>query len=930
MRTPVALLAVVLLTVSAPAADPAPTPQQVEFFEKKIRPVLAEHCYSCHGDEAVKKKKVKGGLLLDTAAGLLAGGDSGPAIDKKKPADSLLLKSLTYTGDTKMPPTGKLPDAVIADVEAWVKMGAPDPRGGAVVKKQVGMSVEDGRKFWAYQPVVRRDPKGSASEAIDQLILAKLTAAKLAPAPLADKPTLVRRLYLDLWGLPPTPEQIDTFVNSKDPAAYEKLVDELLASPRFGERWARHWFDVSRYGESLTLRGLILKEAWRYRDYVIDAFNADRPYTDFVREQIAGDLLPHKTPEERQRNVVATAFLAMGNNNLEEQDKKQLRMDVVDEMLDVVGKGLLAQTITCARCHDHKFDPIPTKDYYAMAGILRNAKALEHSNVSNWIEVPLPMPPAAEAEVKATEARIAKLQARIKDLKGGTNSTAAKGVLAVADVPGIVVDDTAAKKVGAWKGSTHSGTYIGDGYTHDDDAAKGEKSITFDPDIPANGKYEVRLAYSGGASRANNVPVTVFSADGEKELTVDMTKTPPVDGRWVSLGEFNFEKTGQSFVIISNVGTKGHVTADAVVFLSTDKKPDKAADKKGDKKPADDVKAVEEELKKLQESGPKRAKALSVVEEAKIEDARVHVRGLVGNQGDVAPRGFLQVATVGKVPDMPKTQSGRKELADWIASEQNPLTARVYVNRTWHWLTGRGLVRTPDNFGVTGETPTHPELLDFLAGEFVRGGWSTKKLVRAIVLSETYRRSSTTTPELAKADPENKLWGRANRKRMEAEQIRDALLSVSGQLKVEAVSGPTYPASVVADYSYKHADTRRSVYLPVFRNSLPEVFEVFDFADASVVTGQRNASTVAPQALYFLNNPFPIEQAKASAARLLGETLTADERVTRAYRLTLGRGPTAGERAVTTKHLGTQKDDTDAWAAVFQALFASGDFRYVD
>jgi hypothetical protein len=922
-----------LALFAAPVLGADPTPQQVEFFEKKIRPVLSEHCYGCHGDEAAKKKKLKGGLQLDTAAGLRAGGDSGPAVDAKTPADSLLLKSLRYDGDVKMPPKGKLPDAVIADVEAWVAMGTPDPRGGAVAKKQVGMSVEDGRKFWAYQPVpasVNREATPSAQ--IDSLIRKKLEEAKLAPAPLADKAVLVRRLYFDLWGLPPTPEQIDAFVTSQDPAAYEKLVDDLLASPRFGERWARHWFDVSRYAESLTLRGFILKEAWRYRDYVIDTFNADRPFTAFIREQIAGDLLPHTSPDERQRNLVATAFLAMGNNNLEEQDKKQLRMDVVDEMLDVVSKGFLAQTVTCARCHDHKFDPIPTKDYYALAGILRNAKALEHANVSNWIEVPLPVDAEREKELKAFEARVAAVQAKI-----AAAGTAAKGVLAVADVPGVVIDDAAAKKVGTWKDSTHSGSYIGAGYTHDDNAAKGEKSITFQTEVPANGRYEVRLAYSHGGSRATNAPVTVFSADGEKELSIDMTKPPPVDGRWVSLGEFAFEKSGQSFVIVSNEGTKGHVTADAVVFLSTDKKAEKPATadaKKGDKKPADDVKAMEEELKKMQASGPKRPKALSVTEEAKIEDARVHVRGLVGNQGEVAPRGFLQVATAGAMPELPKGQSGRKELADWIASEQNPLTARVYVNRTWHWLMGRGLVRTPDNFGVTGETPTHPELLDFLAAAFMANpdrevggmGWSTKKLVRAIVLSETYRRSSNAD---AKADPENKLWGRATRKRMEAEQIRDTLLSVSGQLKLDPVSGPTYPASTASDYAFKQADARRSVYLPVFRNSLPEVFEVFDFADASVVTGQRNTSTVAPQALYFLNNPFPVEQAKASAERLLGEKLSEDERITRAYRLTLGREPTAGERGVTAKFV-NGKADADTWAAVFQALFASAEFRYVD
>jgi len=381
---------------------------------------------------------------------------------------------------------------------------------------------------------------------------------------------------------------------------------------------------------------------------------------------------------------------------------------------------------------------------------------------------------------------------------------------------------------------------------------------------------------------------------------------------------------------VSNEGTKGHVTADAVVFLSTDKKVEKK-DEKGDKAAAD-LKLVEDELKKLQTTGPKRPKALSVVEEPKIEDARVHVRGLVGNQGDLVPRGFLQVATVGKAPGLPKAQSGRKELADWIASEQNPLTARVYANRVWHWLMGRGLVRTPDNFGTTGETPTHPELLDHLAGEFVRGGWSTKKLVRAIALSETYRRSSANDAksELVKADPENKLWGRANRKRMEAEQLRDTLLSVSGQLKLEPVTGPTYPASTASDYGYKANDTCRSMYLPVFRNSLPELFEVFDFADASVVTGQRNTSTVAPQALFMLNNPFPVEQAKASAARLLGEKLNADERIGRAYRLCFGRAPTSGERTVTVKFLIKQKDEKEAWAAVFQALFASAEFRYVD
>ncbi len=923
-------LLLLALALPAVAADPAPLP--AEFFEKKIRPVLAEHCYSCHGAEAAAKKKLKGGLQLDTAAGLKAGGDSGPALDLRSPADSLLLKTLTHKGDIKMPPDGKLPDAAIADLTAWVKAGAPDPRTGTVAKKQVGPSVEEGRKLWAYQPVpVRRDTKGSASEQIDSLILAKLTAAKLTPAPAASKEVLVRRLYLDLWGLPPTPEQIDAFVMSKDADAYAKLVDELLASPRFAERWARHWLDVARYGESLTLRGFVLKEAWRYRDYVIDAFHSDRPLPDFLREQIAGDLLPHKTIDERRRNLVAVGFLALGNNNLEEQDKKQLRMDVVDEMLDVIGKGLLAQTITCARCHDHKFDPIPTADYYALAGILRNAKALEHANVSNWLDLPLPLEPTAEKTLKEHETKVAALTAKIKDIKAKQPALAAKGVLAVADAPGLVIDDATAKKVGAWVPSVSSGTYIGAGYLHDDNAAKGEKSLTFTAEVPATGKYEVRLAYSHGGSRSTAVPVTVFGADGEKAISVDMTKAPPVDGRYVSLGEFTFEKGGQSFVIVANEGTKGHVTADAVVFISTDKKAEKKEPTKDDPKATSDLKTMEDELRKLQAGGPVRPKALGVTEEAKIEDARVHVRGLVGNQGAVVPRGFLQVATVGKMPELPKGESGRRELAEWIVNEQNPLTARVYVNRTWHWLFGAGLVRTPDNFGITGELPTHPELLDHLAAEFVRSGWSTKKLVRALVLSETYRRSSVASAELAKADPDNKLWGSTLRRRMEAEQIRDTLLSVSGALALDPPTGPTYPTTLAADYGHKTDGTRRSIYLPAFRNAPNELLEVFDPADGSVVTGKRNASTVAPQALFLLNNSFPQTQAKLAAARLLAAKLPTDEaRISRAYRLCYGREPTAGERAVTAKYVAGKPDEAETWAAVFHALFASAEFRFVD
>ncbi len=919
------------------ASDVPPSKGQTlgeAFFESKIRPLLSFHCLPCHSAEAFGKGKLKGGLYLDSRDGWITGGDTGPTIVPGSPHTSLLMKALHYDGDLQMPPKGKLPLQAIRDFETWIRMGATDPRTAKIPQKPIGMTLEKGRSFWSYRPILRpkvpevKNQEWSLSN-IDRFLLRGLEDKGLNPTGDTDKATLLRRVYFDLIGLPPSQDQVQQFLNSTDPKAFEAVVDRLLGEYAFAERWGRHWLDISRYGESVTLRGFVYPEAWRYRDYVIDSLHGDVPLKRIIREQIAGDLLPFEHDAERTKNLVATTYLALGNTNLEEQDKYQLRMDVVDEMLDVLGKGLLGQTITCARCHDHKFDPIPTADYYALAGIFRSVKAMEHDNVSKWIEVPLPMNPEKAKELAQHDLQVADLGRQIKALKG---TATAKGIVPLSSLPGIVIDDEMATKVGMWQHSTHSQDFIGLGYVHDQNADKGKKTLSFTAEIPESGNYEVRLAYSAGTSRSSAVTVTVFSPGGEKVHTIDMTKPGLIDGLFVSLGEYRFEKNGQSFVLLTNDNTKGHVTADAVMFLplggTPAPKPNQDKSKTTLAPATRSLKELEQQLKILKAKAPARPMAMSVIEEKTIEDARIHIRGLGSNLGRSVPRGVLQVALVGNAQLFPKDKSGRLELADWIVSPQNPLTARVMANRIWTWLMGQGLVRTVDNFGTTGEPPSHPELLDYLATEFLEKGWSLKSLVRQIVLSRAYRLSSVGPKELAKADPENRLWGRAFRKRLDAEEIRDTMLWMGGNLD-PARGGPDFPKNLDADYGFVTDSTRRSIYLPAFRNALPEIFEVFDFPDTSVVTGRRNQSIVAPQALYMLNGPFPARQANLSARLDMKEhpSLETQKRIQSAYERVLGRRPTVAETQISLRFFHASTDSTLALEALYHALFASADFR---
>jgi hypothetical protein len=955
-RTTVLTFAVLAFGASAVTADDG-----MEFFEKKVRPLLTERCYECHSPE----KKVKGGLRLDIREGWVKGGDTGPAIVPGEPEKSLLISAVRYKDrDLQMPEKRKLPDEEIAILEQWVKMGAPDPRTGAVAsevavtKKQVGLSIEAGKKFWSYIPV--KDPAIPAVKDaawvrgdIDRFILAKIEAAHLQPAPDAAPEALARRVYYNLIGLPPTPEQIDTFVkeaNSNGQEALAKLVDELLASPRFGEAWGRHWLDVARFAESSGGgRTLLFKDAWRYRDYVIEAFNANVPFDRFIREQLAGDLLPAATPADQRRQLTATAFLSLGPTNYEEQDKQQLRFDVIDEQIDTIGKAFMGQTIGCARCHDHKFDPIPQRDYYAMAGILASTRTLLSytENVARWISAPLPGDGKEEAALQAHEQKIAALEKQLTEAKS-VLTEASKGVSVATDkpgrsvdpksLPGIVIDDTQAKVVGVWKRSTSVGSFIGEGYLTDYNMDKGEKTITFTPPIAQSGRYDVRLAYSYFRDRADNVKVTVFHADGEDTVYVDETMVPPIGGRFISLGKFRFEKDGAGYVLITNEGTSKFVTVDALQLVPETEAT--AAEDKDDKtnptrsKAAKQVKALEAELKKVKKDGPVRETAMAVHDDKEIADTQIRVRGVQKQRGDTVPRGFLHVALSAE-PAIPSDASGRKEMADWIASPQNPLTARVFVNRVWSWLFGTGIVRTVDIFGTTGEKPSHPELLDYLAARFVAEGWDMKRLIREIVLSRTWRQA---VAKSAPSDPENRLFTHASRRRLDADQLRDTILAVGGQLKLDYL-GPNIAGAGDIDannfsaqnieYSYVFADTRRSVYTPAFRNKRLELFEAFDFGDINSTTGQRNVSTVAPQALYLLNHPFVVEQASAAAERTLTGPGANDERIVAAFRRTLGRAPSSTELAKCRRFLGAEPS-LEQWAELQQTLFACLDFRYID
>jgi hypothetical protein len=686
----VTLLAGFLTWGASAHADDKPNPADLDFFEKKIRPVLVEHCYGCH---SVESKKERGGLLLDNKESLLKGGDSGSAIVPGKPNDSLLIKHVRWTGDRKMPPKEKLPDAVIGDLEKWISLGAPDPRTGQSVVK--GVNYLEGRKHWAYQPLKVGSPPSVKQTAwpksdLDRYILARIEAKNLSPAADAAKQTLLRRLSFDLTGLPPTPEQVDAL----DKSSLEDVVDRLLKSKEFGVHWARHWLDGVRYN-------LNIETVDHYRHWVIGAFNDDLPYDQFIIKQLAGDLLPSDDPRELDANLIATQLLVLNRNE----------MDLIEGTIEVVGQQFLGVSLNCAKCHDHKFDAFSQHDYYALAGVFTSTAI------------------------------------------GGTK----KGTLAETGIP-----------------------------------LKSDKSLR-----------------------------------------------------------------------------------------------------------------------------------ILACQDNKVMDTNLLLKGDPKQKGELVPRRLPLVFAGEKqkpLSDVTKG-SGRLEVAQWIASKDNPLTARVMVNRVWQRLFGQGLVATPNDFGTQGEKPTHPELLDALAERFIKSGWSVKSLIHDIVLSRTYQQSTRATPEARSADLDNALWTRMPMRRLQYEQIADNLHHVAGRLSFEQ---PT-PAGKRPGNVKSPAAGEPSIRAMFQGDST--TMRIFDGADPELLTERREASVTGPQMLFFLNNQRVIELAGLVAQRadkLAGST-EVKPRVTSAFRILYGRSPTPAEIELATAYL-----KNNPFSRYCHVLMCANEFIYLD
>jgi mono/diheme cytochrome c family protein len=1066
-----------------PAAVAASTnPTGAEFFEKKVRPLLAARCHECHGPQ-----KQKGNLRLDSRFAVLKGGDTAPAVVPGKPDESLLVDAIRYGEIYQMPPKSQLPPQEIANLVEWVRIGAPWGRdvapssdgvqGAAVFDLQARLS------HWSFQPLASAPPPEVAGidwvkTPVDRFILAGLEAAGISPAPAADKPALIRRVTYDLIGLPPTPAQIDVFLCDQSPSAYESLVDSLLASPHYGERWARHWLDLVRYAETYGHEfDYDMPNAFRYRDYVIRALNADVPYDQFAIEHVAGDLLPapRRHPQEGfNESIIGTGCFFFGEAKHSPVDVRADEAERIDNQIDVLAKTFLGLTVSCARCHDHKFDAISTRDYYALAGYLQSSRyqqafidppqALEKSiaelnhlhaerrqTAMRYAQVVLAPRLTRLADAMLSPGESPSAEAWAKHLNG-------QALTRVDDVfhpwavlmqkqPEEATDDFSARRAklaaalaAELDHDSAGGLFVFADFKSADyapwratGAAFGE--VPGGADTWTSGKPLGRLlgaaaAHSGlvsnklqGTLRSPTFEITkprvwhrLYGTGGQLRLIVDglqLIQEPIYGGLKIAPGrsephwhEQDVSKwIGHRAYIETIDDGDGYLALEAVAFsdgpapaikpnrfvaqlvadpsvtspqrlaeryqalfqqvfaawqADRDHGPQLDADRSAimtsileqqlPGAPSSDTEqaaivasmaALERRQLEIESSiaPPRQAMALA---DGTAENEHVFIRGSHKNLGDEVPRRFLE-GLGGARHAPPEQGSGRLELARQIASPANPLFARVMVNRLWQHHFGAGLVRSPDDFGVMGQGPTHPELLDYLAAEFVRARWSLKQMHRLMVLSSAYRMSSHPDAAADLADADNKLWHRMSVRRLEAECVRDAILAVSGAADCK-MYGPGVMPYLTASMTGRgrpaasgplDGDARRSIYLAVRRNFLSPMFLAFDYPTPFTTIGRRGASNVPAQALAMMNNPFVLEQARLWGARVASEPnrATAD-RVREMYRTALGRSPDEFEERAALSFLGEAEPgaiavDLQNWAELAHVLFNLKEFIFI-
>jgi hypothetical protein len=924
------LIAAVLLgfSGSVPAAEPSKLSlKEAEFFESRIRPVLVENCYKCHSQGA---EKLKGGLLLDTRAGVLKGGNTGPAVVPGNLEKSLLITAVRYQDkDLQMPPSDKkLPEKVIADLEEWVRMGAPDPRiEGATAAGTYAAEQEKARKHWAYKPVVKPSVPDMTDNwiqnPIDKFILAGLQSKNLAPSARADKVTLLRRATFDLHGLPPTEKEVSDFLADDSASAWPNVIDRLLKSPRYGERWGRYWLDLAKYGDTRGPQNQGRDNrylwSWTYRDWVIRALNEDMPYDQFILRQMAAD----KVDLADRRDLAALGYLTLGS-------RVGNANDVIDDRIDLIGKSTLALTLACARCHDHKFDPIPTKDYYSLHGVF--------SSCTEPPEGPIleePKNTAAYREFQkllaAKEAAVEAFRQKVEDeLAGEWRGKIADYLMALHDYKKVtngLPRNTFMQRRGLQP-------QIANAWNDYLKARAGKHHPIWTPWFAFSALPEKEFT-----AKARELSAKVYgNADNAKPINPHVAKlfvSPPADlkqvaARYESLF-LNVSKTWEGMLATFEARKRSSTSPveppaltdkgldDIRQALYTQKSPIYIDDRvvrdfiNRNDKTRDTYHRLQRELndvKALHPGSPARAHVM--IDTEKSKDSYVMIKGNPGNRGPVVPRQAPEIIA-GAARQPFNAGSGRLELAQAIVSRDNPLTARVMANRIWLHHFGQGLVVTPDDFGVRSEPPSHPELLDYLAGVFMEDGWSIKKMHRLIMTSATYQQSSEENPRYAQIDPANKFYWQMNRRRLDFEALRDTILYIGGRL--DLTMGGVGERLDVEPYP-----TRRTVYAYIDRSRLPNMFQAFDFANPDLTTGKRGETIIPQQALFMMNSPLVVEQARNLTLRSDFKAQPGlEDRIKLLYRLIYQRAPSEVEMKlalnyVTTEYgVTTAKPGAEAW-----------------